>query len=146
MKLDDFLNVADEFKLGTLPTEGFHPKSHNLSELSKNNLKQGISILSEIDLLAFQSIQNNFAPLELLRENIHKVLKSGNKIFLCGCGATGRLALALEHLWRKKEINTSLQNSVVSFMAGGDVALVHSIESFEDHPEYGKQQLIELGF
>jgi N-acetylmuramic acid 6-phosphate etherase len=31
-------------------------------------------------------------------------------------------------------------------MAGGDVALVRSIENFEDHPEYGARMLEEAGF
>ena len=31
-------------------------------------------------------------------------------------------------------------------MAGGDAALVRSIERFEDYPEYGARQLRELGF
>jgi N-acetylmuramic acid 6-phosphate etherase len=31
-------------------------------------------------------------------------------------------------------------------MSGGDLALVHSIEDFEDHPEFGARQLKEIGF
>jgi N-acetylmuramic acid 6-phosphate etherase len=31
-------------------------------------------------------------------------------------------------------------------MAGGDVALVHSLEGFEDFPDYGARHLLELGF
>jgi len=31
-------------------------------------------------------------------------------------------------------------------MAGGDVALIHSIEKFEDFPDFGERQLRELGF
>ena len=33
-----------------------------------------------------------------------------------------------------------------SFMAGGDIALVHSLEGFEDYPEYGARHLRQLGF
>jgi N-acetylmuramic acid 6-phosphate etherase len=31
---------------------------------------------------------------------------------------------------------------VIAFMAGGDAALIKSIEDFEDHPEFAEQQLI----
>jgi N-acetylmuramic acid 6-phosphate etherase len=31
-------------------------------------------------------------------------------------------------------------------MSGGDLALVHSIENFEDHPEFGARQVREIGF
>ncbi len=31
-------------------------------------------------------------------------------------------------------------------MAGGDSALIQSIEDFEDHPEFGERQLHNLGY
>ncbi len=31
-------------------------------------------------------------------------------------------------------------------MAGGDAALIKSIEDFQDHPEFAQQHLVELGF
>lgn len=31
-------------------------------------------------------------------------------------------------------------------MAGGDAALIKSVEDFEDHPQFAEQQLVELGF
>jgi N-acetylmuramic acid 6-phosphate etherase len=68
----------------------------------------------------------------------------GGRVYLCGCGATGRLSLTLEVLWR--EIGAPQFGDVISFMAGGDYALIRSIESFEDHPEFGARQLHDLGF
>ena len=57
------------------------------------------------------------------------------------------MSLALETIWRmdcKNDVN--LKEKVISFMAGGDVALIHSIEKFEDFPEFGARQLIENNF
>lgn len=34
----------------------------------------------------------------------------------------------------------------MSFMSGGDVALVKSVETFEDHPEFAVQQAKDVGF
>ena len=65
--------------------------------------------------------------------------------FFRGCGATGRLALALEFIWRKT-MNGPTKDKVVSFMAGGDCALIASIEKFEDFPDFGSRQLMDLGF
>lgn len=31
-------------------------------------------------------------------------------------------------------------------MAGGDVALIKSVEDFEDHPEFAVQHMKDLGF
>ena len=55
------------------------------------------------------------------------------------------MSISLEVLWRQSA-SIAQEGSVVGFMAGGDLALVHSIEKFEDHPEYGARQLLDLGF
>ncbi len=34
-------------------------------------------------------------------QDVNETLEKGNKIFICGCGATGRLALVLETLWKQ---------------------------------------------
>jgi N-acetylmuramic acid 6-phosphate etherase len=78
-----------------------------------------------------------------LSTQIKDTLEKGHKIFMCGCGATGRLSLVLETLYRQKFGQT---HQVISFMAGGDFALIKSVESFEDKTEYGERQLMELGF
>jgi N-acetylmuramic acid 6-phosphate etherase len=64
-------------------------------------------------------------------------LNSGNNIFSCGCGATGRLSLTIETLWHQVHEQDYLGDRIFSFMAGGDVALIGSIENFEDFPHYG---------
>ena len=53
------------------------------------------------------------------------------------------LSLTLEYLWREQNPG---DERVQAFMAGGDVALVHSIEGFEDFPEYGAKHLMQMGF
>lgn len=35
-------------------------------------------------------------------KSITETLDKGHRIFICGCGATGRLSLALESLWRQE--------------------------------------------
>ena len=41
---------------------------------------------------------------------------------------------------------TPRENQVQALMAGGDFALVKSVENFEDFPEYGSRHLLDLGF
>jgi N-acetylmuramic acid 6-phosphate etherase len=152
-KADAFLALAGEFQLGHLPTEERHTKTKNLSQLAQESLPNAIELLRIIELEALNSAFENksAALLEMARE-IRNTLQTGGRIFLCGCGATGRLSLSLESLWRFR-INelphtnlAELKDKVISFMAGGDYALVRSIENFEDHPEYGAKQLQDLGF
>lgn len=142
----EFLSVADQFKLGALPTESPHPKTVNLSKDAKENLPLAINTLKEIDVDVFRKLQSSLPELRSLQSDIADTLAHGGKIFLCGCGATGRLSLALETIWRIKYEGQDLDDRLVSFMAGGDVALIHSVEKFEDFPEFGERQLRELHF
>jgi len=139
----EYLSIASEFKLGHLETEGFHPKSAHLSSMVQTDLQSGLKILETIDHDALEKMLKAQDKMWSLYNSIQSVLKTGGKVFLCGCGATGRLSLTLETLYRQK---FSHSNNVFSFMAGGDFALIKSVESFEDQTQYGERQLLELGF
>ncbi|MGZ3809401.1 MAG: hypothetical protein ACXVCE_15055, partial [Bacteriovorax sp.] len=143
----EFLSVAQEFKLGKLPTESPHPKTLNLSIDAKSNLKKAIETIQDIDRDVFLKLRDSLDELKKLKADIEATINSGGRIFLCGCGATGRLSLALETIWRDQHQNDALlRDRIISFMAGGDVALIHSVEKFEDFPEFGERQLRELQF
>jgi N-acetylmuramic acid 6-phosphate etherase len=147
-KADQFLAESHQFMLGRLPTEQAHPMTKDLSLWAKNDIPLALEVLKKIDLKALQV----FSPVKLqeiqeMADQIQLTLSQGGRIFFCGCGATGRLSLTLEALWRETyEGQPETQNKVFSFMAGGDYALVRSIENFEDHPEFGARQLHDLKF
>lgn len=140
---DEFLKTKSLFQLGDLPTETPHPKTVELSDWAASNLPKALKTMREIDLAALDKILKSKAELAPIFDAVSETLESGNRIFLVGCGATGRLSLSLEYLWRRKHPGS---NQVISLMAGGDVALVHSLEGFEDFPEYGARHLMQLGF
>ncbi len=142
-KTQAFLAISSQFQLGHLVTESFHPDTKNLSEVAKKNLPESLGLLQAVDSKALELIKNQKPSLWKMAQAIQDTLKSGNKVFMCGCGATGRLSLVLETLYRQKFGNT---DKVISFMAGGDFALIKSVESFEDRTEYGERQLMELRF
>lgn len=145
----NFLAEAKQFQLGTLPTESRNAKTTRLSELAANDVRAGIRLISEIDQSAVTMVLANVKLIENLCSDIRKTLEGGGRLFLCGCGATGRLSISLETLWREEVFNrgrSDLSEKVFSFIAGGDFALVRSIENFEDHPEFGVRQLMDLGF
>jgi len=146
LKAEAFLKIAHQFRLGELETEKPHPKTTELSTLVKDNLKKAIAILKEIDIEALQVVNRRAKEITGMKNDIEKSLKDSHKIYLAGCGATGRLSLVLEVLWRKERAGTDFENSVVSLMAGGDTALIRSIEGFEDYPAFADRQLKELGF
>jgi N-acetylmuramic acid 6-phosphate etherase len=142
-KTHAFLEIAPQFKLGHLVTESFHPKTAQLSSIVKKDVAQALTLLQEVDRDALNILSEKNEALWELSLSIKDTLEKGHKVFMCGCGATGRLSLVLETLFRQK---FSHKNQVFSFMAGGDFALIKSVESFEDKTEYGERQLMELGF
>lgn len=142
-KTQEFLKIAPQFQLGHLVTESFHPDTQKLSQLVKEDVTKAHALLGEVDKKALKAMEGKADLLWELAQTIEETLKGGHKIYMCGCGATGRLSLVLETLFRQE---FGQGNQVVSFMAGGDFALIKSVESFEDKTEYGERQLMELGF
>jgi len=92
-----------------------------------------------------------------LTEAFVKALSNGKRIYFTGCGATGRLSILLEAAWRRfwrkiKHVFSEtdlkvpqMEDSIGSVMAGGDFALIKSVEGYEDFPDFGRYQLKERG-
>jgi N-acetylmuramic acid 6-phosphate etherase len=146
MQLEEFLKRQREFALGHLPTEGFHPETRNLSDLVHEDLFAAIKSVQNIDLAAMDKTEAQTDRIQSLADIIQQTIQNQHRVFLSGCGATGRLALALESTWRKTHIGTDREQAVQALMAGGDFALVKSVENFEDFPDYGRRHLRDLGF
>lgn len=140
--LKTYCQYKSQFHLGGLTTESLHPSSLNLSHEVQKDLAKAIETLQDIDRSALEILKNKAAEVFELQRSCQKVLKNKGSIFLTGCGATGRLALSIEKAFRFQ----TGKESVKAFMAGGDYALIKSVERFEDNIEYGERQLDELGF
>ncbi len=138
--------MADQFRLGELVTEQPHPLTHNLSNLARDDLPQAIAVLKEVDRLALEQLAACAEGIVALAAAVAETFAAGGRVYLCGCGATGRLSLSLETLSREGLLAEELAGRVIGFMAGGDAALIRSLEGFEDFPGYGELQLRELGF
>ena len=158
-KANQFLREEKAFRLGTLLTESAHPLTQRLSQTAQHDLAEGIRILQSVD----QDIL--CVAKEVLKSDVFNEVKNifsyaiehRKRIFFTGCGATGRLSILLEACWRKfwREIKQKypdiliklpdLEELTVSVMAGGDFALIKSVEGFEDFPEFGKYQLRQAG-
>jgi N-acetylmuramic acid 6-phosphate etherase len=145
-KAEKFLSVSSQYKLGKLITEASHPYTRDLSYLAVNDTCEAIQKLKELDNAVLKVLSEKIPEIIYLKDKIRDTLKDGNDIYFAGCGATGRLSLTIETLWRQVNHGKLLENRIFSFMSGGDVALIRSIENFEDYPAYGARQLVESGF
>jgi N-acetylmuramic acid 6-phosphate etherase len=146
IKAEKFLEISSQYKLGRLITEASHPSTMDLSYLALNDLPAAIIKLKELDNHVLKVLSEKKEEIYHLKDIIRETLHFGQDIYFCGCGATGRLSLTIETIWRQMHNGSAMGNRVFSFMAGGDVALIRSIENFEDYPQYGARQLLEAGF
>ncbi|UCE50603.1 MAG: hypothetical protein JSW47_10650 [Phycisphaerales bacterium] len=151
-RAEEFLKREEAFRLGQLLTESSHPKTGRLSQTAAVDLPAAIRLLQSVDD-DIPPAMNKVLGQECFRRLIDafgEAMRTGRRIFFTGCGATGRLSILLEAAWRRfwRTVNGSyseIENSVFSVMAGGDFALIKSVEGYEDFPEFGKRQLRELG-
>ena len=169
---EEFLKIADQFKLGALTTESSHPVTANLSDVARKDIAAGLKLLFDVDDDVVRKYRE-FAESGRARQiadTILASLKNGGKIFFTGCGSTGRLSIQLVSIWRdfwqqqsRRRGNESLTEEksetphVVSYgsedwehcafpvMAGGDFALIKAVEGFEDFTAFGKKQIGDLG-
>ena len=144
--ISEFKTKYKLFQLGELPTESCNPLSTGLSHLSQTNLPKAIDSLKKIDLLALKVLLSHTKQIEDLSIDILSTLEQGNRIFLFGCGATGRLSISLEFFCRTGLVLEKYKDQIIGFMSGGDLALIRSIEKFEDYPLYGSNHLMDLVF
>jgi N-acetylmuramic acid 6-phosphate etherase len=146
-----FVQGEKAFRLGEMLTEAFHPKTREVSQVMARDVHAGIRLLQSVDQdipLALDRVfaQDSFGHLV---EAMGEAMLAGRRIFFTGCGATGRLSILLEaawrEFWRDRPRMGRMGDLCVSVMAGGDFALIKSVEGFEDFPDFGRRQLQEAG-
>ena len=149
-KAKKFLNEEKAFRLGELLTESFHPKTMELSRVASSDLPRAIRMLQSVDEEIGPAMQKVFGR-EVFAELVAAFLgaiRQGKRIYFTGCGATGRLSILLEAAWRRfwrehPEVSAKMpqmEHRTISVMAGGDFALIKSVEGFEDFPDFGRHQ------
>src|SRR4030042_2065615 len=154
-RAEEFLMREGAVRVGELWTEAFHPKTRRLSQTAAVDLPAAIRLLQSVDdeiPPAMEKVLQQDAFGRLVDVFV-EALSAGKKIYFTGCGATGRLSILLEAAWRRcwreiKKVSPELgevEDRVFSVMAGGGLALINSVEGYEDFPDFGRYQLRERG-
>ena len=147
----DFIENEKQFHLGFLPTEQSSPLTRNLDKEFARSTMDGVKNLQSVDRNVLAMAKRIFVsePFRKLTDSAETTLRDGGKIVFSGCGATGRLSILLESMWRDCCAETPgaarYSDQVFSIMTGGDFALVKSVEFFEDYQSFGRRQVQELG-
>ena len=153
----DFIENEKQFHLGFLPTERSNPLTASLERDFKRSTLAGVECLQRADRQMPVTLRHSFASAEFraLAGAIEAVMRAEKgRVVFSGCGATGRLAIVLESMWRDFFARrggecgpgaAALADKAASIMTGGDFALIRSVEAFEDYASGGARQARELG-
>jgi len=143
-KAYDFEFNETAFHLGFLPTEQSNPITANLDKQFASSIEDGVKLLLRVDrnVLAMAKTILYSGEFTEMVSAFGNCIRNGNKVVFSGCGATGRLSILLEKMWRAA--CPEYADNVQSIMTGGDYALVKSVESFEDYAVFGARQVRDL--
>jgi len=153
----EFRENQKSFRLGFLPTERSNPITASLERDFKRSYVDGVECLQRADRQVPIAMRHVVVSPEFkaLADAMEAALRSEKgRIVFTGCGATGRLSILLESMWRDffsrraAELSADerkLADRVFSIMTAGDYALIKSVEFFEDYAEGGARQTDALG-
>ena len=153
----DFIDNEKQFQLGFLPTEQSNPITATLEDDFRRSTLAGVQCLQRGDRQMPITMRHVFAGRRFaaLVDSMIATLttKGKGRIIFSGCGATGRLSILLESMWRDffhrraaelTDEERALADRSASIMTGGDFALIRSVEFFEDFTEGGRRQAAAL--
>ena len=160
----EYVQNKKPFQLHALLTEQRHPSTWDLSHSIKENIPTGLRQIFSVDediTRKFKEMRRDITHLSRASRAISHAIRSGTKIYIYGCGATGRLAKQMESsIWRpfwmgvKKHkcwemlrgaVPEDIEDRLIGEMTGGDRALISALEGFEDLLLMGRLQLKDRG-
>ena len=161
----DYVVNKTQFQLHTLLTEQRHPKTWALSEKIGTDTEAGLRMLLSVDedvAARLEKLAGEKSLLVQLVSELEYAILTKKKIYVYGCGATGRLAKQMESsfwrpFWKKVKTETdiwakcrsrldpAIEDGLIGEMTGADRALISSLEGFEDLQLIGRLQLEDRG-
>ncbi len=161
----DYVRNRTQFQLHTLLTEQRHPETDDLSDTVQRDTLVGLRMLSAVDgdiRVTLDRMAVDTTRLERAASAVESAVLAGRKIYIYGCGATGRLAKQMESsfwrpFWRRvqadgtiraklaERLPPGIEDGLIGEMTGGDRALISSLEGFEDLQLIGRLQLEDHG-
>jgi N-acetylmuramic acid 6-phosphate etherase len=160
----DYVKNKKQFQLHTLLTEQRHLSTWNLSFTIKENVRKGLQQILSVDedvSKKFHQMAKDISKLDQAADDVGNAILENRKIFIYGCGSTGRLAEQMESaLWRpfwrkvkksqlwdklKSSLPEDIEEHLIGEMTGGDRALISALEGFEDLHLVGELQIRDRG-
>jgi len=153
----NFLENEKQFHLGVIPTEQSNPRTRNMSATIARNTAEGIKVILSADTDIPDVASKAFETKEYLEmvDDIKKAIDQRKKVLFSSVGASGRMALQLDAMWRRfwmqliqklparRKDFLEIMEVSNSLMTGGDRAAVRSVENYEDYMSFGAEQVRE---
>ena len=102
-----------------------------------------VTLINGADARVAEAVRDELANIAAAVETIVQRLQQGGRLFYLGAGTSGRLGV-LDASEMPPTFSTSPE-LVQAFIAGGDVALRHSVEAAEDDDAAGAQVVNDAG-
>lgn len=147
----EFIENEGQYRLGFIEAERSNPKTIDLGGTFVRSTEDGLRMLLDVDrdlteLYAKTLWSDAFSEFS---DDVYCALIGKKKIYLSGCGSSGRLSMRLEASFREAVRNnpalSEYADSVYEIMTGGDYAIIRAVESAEDYTALGAAQARDAG-
>ena len=121
-------------------TESVNERTVGISDAT---VEEALYMINDEDASVALAVRKQIPKIALMVELGVKTLKSGGRIFYCGCGTSGRIAVAdAAECPPTYGVSPELVNAVI---AGGAKAMVNAAEGCEDSEEKGIEAFENAG-
>lgn len=121
-------------------TESVNKKTKGISDATTEEM---LYMINDEDATVASAVRKNIPQIAKMVDAALQALKNGGRVFYCGCGTSGRLAVAdAAECPPTYGVNRDLVNAVI---AGGEKAMVNALEGCEDSRERGIEAFEKAG-
>jgi N-acetylmuramic acid 6-phosphate etherase len=126
--------------LDQLTTEQANPRTSDLDILP---IEEALRLLNDEDQDVPRAVREEIPQIARAVELVERAMRAGGRLIYVGAGTSGRLGCL-----DASEIPPTFgmpPGRVIGVIAGGETALVNSVEGAEDSPEQGAEAMAALG-
>lgn len=133
--------MNNKINLNTIATEKINPITKNIDSMT--TLDMLTSINNEDQKVAL-SVAQELTQISRAVDAIHLAVSHGGRLIYCGAGTSGRLGV-LDASECPPTYGVD-KNMVIGLIAGGEKAIVASVENAEDNKDFGVNDLKSINF
>ena len=123
-----------------MSTESVNERTRGISDSSTEDM---LYMINYEDSTVAEAVKKNIPKIAKLVEAGVKALQNGGRVFYCGCGTSGRLAVAAAA--ECPPTYGVSRDLVTAVIAGGEKAVVNALEGCEDSREAGAKAFLDAG-